>query len=186
MSRIYIFLKLCFLGLISIGCSSDISGEEVRIPPFEVPFYSDKVGLVYTFDVNIIKQLNYSVNIRYYIITPNKWSYLLDKEPKPQERQNLSEILGFSENLVSGEWIDFGVPAKFRVQILQKINNSIVVDKIVNRPKTNSFFYGRIADLVTQKLPEGLYTIRIEYLEGVPELTPLHATFSIGKAHHGK
>lgn len=187
MLRKFLDLRNTFtLALIFFGFVSSVSAGDVSKPPIELPFYPQKVGEIYTFDVNIVEQLTYLVGIRFYLILPNKWSHFFDKDPDPQEAKRFYEILGAPKNIAPGEWIESGVPAKFRVQIIKKESSKIVLDELVNHPKTRAHAYGRTADLVTQGLPEGYYSIRIEYLDGAPELAPLHAKILFTRAHHGK
>jgi len=174
------------LVFIFFGFVSSVSASDVSKPPIELPFYPQKVGEIYSFDVNVVEQLTYLVGIRFYLIFPNKWSHFFDKDPDPQEAKRFYEILGAPKNIAPGEWIEPGVPAKFRVKIIKKENGNIILEELVNHPKTRAHAYGRTADLVTQGLPEGLYSIRIEYLEGAPEIAPLNAKILFARAHHGK
>lgn len=186
MLRKFFYLRKIFtLVLIFLGFVSSVSAGDVSNPPIKLPFYPQKVGETYLFDVNVVDQLTYSVDVRFYLTLPNKWSHFFDKED-PQEAKRLHEILGGAKNIAPGEWIEPGVPAKFRVQIIQKANNKIVLDELINRPETSATYMGRYAVLASKNLPVGTYAIRVEYLEGAPELAPLHAKILFARAHHGK
>ena len=178
--------KFFALVLIFIGLVSGVSAGDVSKPPVELSFDPKKIGETYSFDVNVVEQLNYLVGIRFYLNLPNKWSHFFDKDPDPQEAKRFYEILGAPKKIASGEWVEAGVPAKFRVQIIQKESGKIVSDELISNPKTRAHAYGRTADLVTQGLQEGLYSIFVEYLDGAPELAPLHAKILFSRAHHGK
>lgn len=134
--------------------------------------------------MNIVEQLTYSVDVRFYINLPSKWSHYFDKEP-PEEESRIGEILGGGK-FVNHDWVEFGVPAKFRVQIIQKANSKIILDESINRPRTSATYMGRYAVLATKTLPTGKYSIRIDYLDGGPELAPLYAKILFARAHHGK
>jgi hypothetical protein len=116
---------------------------------------------------------------------PKKWSHFIDKE-STEEEWRLGVILGSPRKTESGEWIEPGVPAKFRVQIIQNETGKHVLDEIVERPETDAAYMGRAATLATKNLPIGLYTISVEYISGAPELAPLYAQISFARAHHGK
>jgi hypothetical protein len=81
--------------------------------------------------------------------------------------------------------VDIGVSAKFWVQIINKMDDQIILNKVVDHPKTVAISAGRTVALVKKNLLEGIYSIRIKYLEGVPEL-PLRAQFVFTKAYHAK
>ncbi len=178
--------KVFALVLIFIGFVSGVSADDVSNPPIELSFYPEKIGETYSFDVNISEQFIYSIGILFYLTLPNKWSHFLDKDPDLQEAKRFYEILGASKKIASGAWVEAGVPAKFRVQIIEKKSGKIVSDELVSNPKTRAHAYGRTADLVTQGLQEGLYSIRVQYLDGAPELAPLHAKVMFARAHYGK
>ena len=170
----------------SFGLSANTKGAESQIPPFSVPFDTKKIGETYNFTANVTEQLNYAISLEFYIITPNKWSHFFDKKQDPEESRKLYETLGGARVTESGKWVEPGVPAKFRVQIINANSKEVLLDKLVDHPESGAFAYGRYATLATQNMPKGLYNIRIEYLEGAPELAPLHTEISFARAHHGK
>lgn len=173
----------------SFGLSANTKGAESQIPPFSVPFDTKKVGETYNFTANVTEQLNYAISLEFYIITPNKWSHFFDKKQDPKEFRKLYETLGGTRKTESGDLVPpavSGVPAKFRVQIINANSKEVLLDKLVDHPGSSAFAYGRSAILATQNMPKGLYNIRIEYLEGAPELDPLHTEISFARAHHGK
>lgn len=175
---IVIFLVFCFC--------QHVNANALSTPPVELPFYPNKVGGTYAFDVNVVEPLTYSVNVRFYLTLPNKWSHFFDDNPDPQEAKRFYEILGGARNVAPGEWIETGIPAKFRVQIVNKADGNVVVNEIIDHPKTAAIAYGRYASLVKKPLSIGVYSISIEYLEGSAELAHLTAKISFARAHHGK
>lgn len=178
-------LYLFFVVLVFIGFAPTCGAHDIDEPPIELPFFPKKIGESYSFDVNLVEQLNYSVDVRFYLILPNKWLPFIERKPDPKEAQNFHKILGGGE-FVNHEWIEHGVPAKFRVQVIRTQDNKIILDELVSNPKTLAFSYGRYAQLIRKSLAVGFYTIRLEYLEGAPELAPLHASILFGRANHGK
>jgi len=162
-----------------------VYAEDFHKPPIELPFHPNKVGGAYAFNADVTEQLTYSVDIRFYIARPNKYSHFFDKD-SPEDAKRLADILGGPRNVAMGEWVEPGVPAKFRVQIIQKTDNKPVLDELVDHPKTSATYAGRYTTLASKNLPIGAYTIRIEYLDGAPELAPLHARILFARAHHGK
>lgn len=177
-------LPVCLV-LILLGLGPGASASDASKPPIELPFYPQKVGEVYAFDVNIVEQSTYSVDVSFYIKMPSKYSHLFDKE-SPEDAKRLFDILGGARKIGPREWIEPGVPAKFRIQIIRKMDGEFVLDELVDHPKTGITYMGRYAVLATKKLPPAQYSIRIEYLEGVSELAPLYAKILFARAHHGK
>jgi len=176
------------VSLFFLGCSAVTYGENIKKIPVVIPFYPGKLGEIYTFDVKITKQLEYSVGVRFYLIEPNKWSYLFDKDIRdvdPQVRRQFYDLMG-GARFVNRQSIEPGLPAKFRVQIIQKKDGSMMLDETINHARTSASYLGRTADLVKKTLPPEIYTVRVEYLEGVPELASLIAQFLFVIAHHGK
>lgn len=185
--KILSFQFTFFFGLIVIsGFGSIAKANGLDKPPVDIPFYPQKVGETYSFDVNVIEQLTYSIGVRFYLVLPNKWSHFLDKDESPEDARHLSEILGGARTTESGEWVEPGVPAKFRVQIVEKSSKAIFLDELISQPKTRATYMGRYAELVTKALPTGIYAIHIEYLYGARDLAPLHAKILFARAHHGK
>ncbi|MCA3033074.1 MAG: DUF5625 family protein [bacterium] len=174
-----------FMTLASPVFSVGAAESAPQVPPIEIPFNTKKIGEKYTFEVNVVEQLTYAVDVRFYITLPNKWSHLFDKE-SPEENKQLFKILGGARKNESGEWVEPGVPIKFRVQILQGKTQEIILDKLVDHPGTAAAYMGRYATLAAKNLPAGVYTVRIEYLEGAAELASLHAKIWFARAHHGK
>lgn len=172
-------LVCIWLALIGSGANA----ADVSNPPIELPFDPGKIGEEYSFDVDVTQRLTYLIGIRFHLVMPNKWP-VFDREPTSQEARRFYELLGAPQNIAPGEWIELGVPAKFKVRIIQDQNT--IFDDVINRPKTRAHSFGRTADLAHISLSAGRYTIRIEYLDGVPELAPLHAIILFARAHHGK
>lgn len=170
--------------LMSVAFLSSANAGSISKPPTNIPISFQKIGQIYSFDVDVIEQSNYSVKIKFYLTLPNKWSHFFDKE-SPEQSRRLYEILGRA-TLTNNKKIDLGVPAKFRVQIYSKSKNLMILDEIVERPTTGSTYMGRYAVLTTNVLPVGIYSVRVHYLQGSPELAQLHAKVSLAKAHHGK
>lgn len=171
--------------LLFFACISNVYANNLK-PPIEIPFYAQKVGEIYTFDVEIEQPLTYSVEIYFYLITPNKWFHFLEKAPDPQKARHFYEILGGAKNIAPGRWVEPGVPAKFKIQIIQKDNNKILLDEVIDHPKTRASAYGRVADIVEKMLPKGAYTIRMQYLDGSPELKSIHTKILFVKLYRGK
>ena len=177
--------KLSILPIIlSLTFISTSYGKDLNNPPIEIPFSTQNVGQTYNFDVNIKQQQTYGINLNFYLKLPNRWSHFLDKE-SPEDARRISDILG-SPKLVNHQWVEPGVPAKFRVQIIQRPANKVVLDQLINTPPTNAAYMGRHAILAEQELPKGTYNIRISYLEGSAALAPLQAKIIFSKAYHGK
>lgn len=174
-----------FIAVMAFLISSKVGASDEKTPPIEVPFYPQKVGSVYIFDVNVVEQLTYAIDVRFYLKLPNKWSHFFDKDLDPQEAKKFYEILG-GARLVNHEWVEPGVPAKFRVQIINKASKKIILNELISRPATSAAYMGRYAVLANANLPIGLYEIRLEYLEGASELWPLYAKIWFARAHHGK
>ncbi len=179
------WLKICVLSPLLFGIFTSANASDASKPPVPIPFQPSKVGEVYTFQVNVVEQLTYAVLVYFYLTLPNKWSHFFDNE-SPEDEKRLAAMLGGTRKAESGEWVEPGVPAKFRVQIMQSRNQKIVLDELVEQPKTGSSYMGRYATLTTKNLPPDLYTIRVEYVAGAPELAPLHAKILFARAHHGK
>lgn len=184
-NRFPILRALFFIMLTSFGLTLRAGETRFQEPPIDLLFTLNRVGQIYTFDVNITEQLTYSIDVRFHLTLPSKWAHFFDKE-SPADSIRIHEILGGSRKNELGEWIEPGVPAKFRIQIIQKTSKAVILDELIDRPKTSSTYMGRYATLATKNLPIGAYTIRIDYLEGAPELAPLHATILFARAHHGK
>lgn len=170
--------------LMSVAFLSSANAGSISKPPTNIPISFQNVGQIYSFDVDIVEQWNYSVDIRFYLTLPNKWSHFFDKE-SPEQSRRLYEILGRT-TLANNKKIDLGVPAKFRVQIYSQSKNTMILDELVERPETNATYMGRYAVLATNVLPVGIYSVRVQYLQGSPELAQLHAKVSLAKSHHGK
>lgn len=179
------FQFIFFITIASFGLSSGAAESAPQVPPFEIPFNTKKIGETYTFEVNVVEQLTYVVDVHFYITLPSKWSHFFDKE-SPEESKQLFKVLGGARKTESGEWVEPGVPIKFRVQILQGKTQEIILDKLVDHPGTSAAYMGRYVTLATKNLPVGLYTVRIDYLEGAAELASLHSKIWFARAHHGK
>jgi hypothetical protein len=178
------FQKMLALGSIMFSFSLNANADIASKPPINIPLHLQNIGQTYRLEANVIEQSRYSITIRFYITQPNKWSHFFDKN-SPEEGLRLNAILGSGPNEV-GKWVDSGVPATFRVQIIQGMDQRAIVDKVISQPKTDATYMGRYATLVEEKLQAGTYTIIVDYVAGVPELGPLHAKITFAKAHHGK
>lgn len=172
------------LVLALIGFVSTVSADDPDKPPIELPFYVKETGKTYSFDVQIVEQLTYSVTLRFYLTLPNKWSHFFDKE-LPEEESRIGELLG-GARLIDGNWVELGVPTKFGIKIFQKYDGSVMLDEYISRPKTAAMYMGRYAVLTSKSLSPGIYSIQIDYLEGAPELAPLRAKLLFARSHHGK
>jgi len=178
-----------------LGFVHDANAEDIKQPPVIVDFYPNKVGNVYTFDLSLETSRTVAITVNFYITLPLYLSkpgrsyflwHFFDKE-SPEEARRLSDLLGSARKIMSGQWVESGVPAKFRVKIFQKTNEKLILDKIVDHPKTLSVYMGRYANLVDKyTLLPGVYTVRIEYLEGAPELAPLYGKILFSRAYTGK
>ena len=183
--KLLYLLKNNVLCSLLFGLVASANAGDASKPPISIPFQLAKIGAVYTFQVHVIEQLTYAINIYFYLTLPNKWPHFLDNE-SPEEERRLGIILGGARKTESSKWIEPGVPAKFRVQIIQNETGKHVLDELVERLETNPAYMGRYATLATKNLPIGLYTISVEYIYGAPELAPLYAKISFARAHHGK
>lgn len=180
------FNKILAAVLLLFGLLTSVSANKYAAPPLELPFIIKNVGTLNTFEVSISEGANYSVALLFCLIPTSKWTRLFGSSPTSEESRRFNELLGVAKKTPSGEWIESGVPASFRVKILNDDNNEIIVDKLINNPGTRAHAYGRIADLVKQELPAGIYSIRVEYLSGSSELVPLNVKVLFSKTHHGK
>jgi len=177
---------LYFIALASLGSSSNAATKlEPHAPPFTLPFDTKKIGQTYTFDVKIAEPLVYAVRLRFYINKPSKYSHFLDSYSLEDDKR-LRTILGGAVLADSGTWIEPGVPAKFLVQINTSADNKPLLSELIDHPKIASMHMGRYTDLVQKKLSAGIYTIRVGYLQGDPELGTLQAEILFARAHHGK
>ena len=104
MALILSFFFFCF--------GQEVNAKEVSTPPIELPFFPNKVGGVYAFDVNVVEQLTYSIEVQFYLTLPSRWSHFFDEKPDPQEAERFYEILGGAKKVAPGEWVETGVPAK--------------------------------------------------------------------------
>jgi hypothetical protein len=151
---------------------------------------------VYTFDVKLDDTLISAIVLHFYITLPLDLakpgrSYLFwhffDKKVSPEESRKLHDILGGARRIAPAQWVEPGVPIKLRVQIIQKLDGKLMLDELVDHPKTNAAYMGRYTNLVEKYLlSPGVYTVRIEYLEGAPELAPLYGKISFSRAYTGK
>ncbi len=181
LNKFFNLRKILTLVLVSLGLVSNASAGTAMKWPFD----PKNVGQTYTFEVNVVEHHIYSVDLRFFLTVPNKWSHFLDKKADPQEAKRFNEVLGMG-GFVDHIWIEPGVPVKLRVQIIQKSDGQVVLDELISRPKTMASGYGRYADLARKSLPVGTYSIRIDYLEGAPELASWPAEILFTRAHHGK
>lgn len=168
------YLVLFFLGFVDIAHAVEPSKL-----PVELAIGPPKAGSTYSFDANIAEQLAYSVNVNFYIREPNKYFSFLDKET-PEMVERLSKILRADATE------DRGIPAKFHVQITRSADGRLIVNEVVNQPKTLATYMGRYAPLVSATLTPGAYRVHFTYLEGAPELSTLRAKITLNRAHHGK
>ncbi len=185
---ILLLLATVFLGLATAFIffyGPDFNRNDPSKPRINLPFDLKKVGETYSFDVNLRGPLTCSLDVKFFIAAPNKWSRLLDKNRGIEEERRFYDLLGGSK-LINHEWIEPGVPAKFRVQFIQKEGNKVILDKIVDHPKTGESYMGRYTILAQDTLQAGTYTIRLDYLEGAPELAPLYAEIRFSRAYTGK
>ncbi len=160
--------------------------DSTDTPPIEAPFNPKYTGEVYSFQANILEQMAYSVDICLYIKAPSKWPHFFDEKPTPEEAKRFYAIFGGGRKTESGRWSTPEVPAIFRIQLIRDKTKEVILDERVNRPEAIPSAYGRYATLAVKTLPAGLYTIRIEYIYGAPELAPLYAKIQLTRAHHGK
>lgn len=133
--------------------------------------------------MNLLEPVTCDLSLRFYIVALNKWSYLLDKYPGPQEEDRFYKIVGNKELNNDNEP---RMPVKLRVQIIQQADNKILLDEVVAYPESSSAYMGRNATLFDKTLQAGRYTIRIDYLEGAPELAPFPAEIWFSRAYTGK
>lgn len=153
-------------------------------PPVEINFYPKNIGSTYTFQVEITEQANYSIELRLYRKMPSKLFGLFENE-SVEDSIYLNKILRGPEKTRSNNWIEMGMPAKFRVTIVNK-ENAIVFDEVVENIKTLPVYMGRYGLLAKKSLPQNLYKISIKYIHGAADLEPLHGKIVFAKAHHGK
>jgi hypothetical protein len=172
-----LFLIFCFLMGATAGESST--------PPVVLEFFPQKVGHSYTLDVKTIEKSSYAITARFYLEKPKR-SFWFSQKQTPEEAARLSHILGGLAKASSGEWVERGVPAQFRVRVFRGTDGKVIVDKLVSRPETNAAYMGRYSILASETLPAGHFKVQIDYLDGAPELASLYAVFMVAKAHHGK
>ena len=130
---------------------------------------------VASFDVQIDEPNSYSVRVNFYIKEPSKYGAFFDRQ-SPEDAGRLSTLLKLGE----------GVPARFRVQVLQASDSRVVLDETVARPDTNARYMGRYAILATKSLAPGKYNVRVDVLDCAADLAPLRAQVELNRTHHGK
>lgn len=153
-------------------------------PPVEINFYPKSIGSTYDFKVKINEQVDYSIELRLYRKIPNNLFWLFENE-SVDDSIYLNEILRGPKKLPSGNWVEMGVPAKFRVTITNE-ENMIVFDEVVENIKTAPLYMGRYGFLAKKTLPKNLYKISIKYINGAAGLAPLYGKIVFAKAYHGK
>lgn len=179
------FQLVTALAIASLGLPSDAAESRLQAPPFNLPFDPKKPGKTYTFNVKVTDPFVYEVSLRFFITRPSKYSHFFDRV-SVEESKRLHAILGGAVLVAPGSWLEVGVPAKLFIQILTSPENKLLLSELVDHPKTAATYMGRYATLAQSKLSAGVYTVRVEYLEGSPDLEPLYAEISFAKAHRGK
>jgi hypothetical protein len=173
------------MGLIFFAYCSFANAVNLSTRQFELPFFPEKVGETYSFDVDIKSESKYSIQLRFYFTSPNKWYEFFDKEQDPRQAEHFYEILGGAK-VVDGKRVEHGVPAKFRVRVIEKSNNKIILNKVAERPGTFAIGYGRYAILAETVIPKGIHTIQVEYVSGAPELATMKSNLLFTTAYSAK
>lgn len=163
-----------FMVLASFGLTSCADEPKLKKPPFELPFDAGSVGSKTNFEVEIIEKNEYLLGIVFFI------------KKTPEEAIRVGKILGASQQIGPAQWVEYGVPATFLVQIYKQPGNEELLNKLVDHPKTRPEDIGRTADIVRIILVPGSYSIKIEYIQGASELASLPSKISFSRAHHGK
>lgn len=165
----------CFVAIFLLGLTSCAEKSKLQKPPIHLPFDAAQVGSKTTFEVKIVEKNEYLLGVVFSI------------EKTPGESTRVGKILGMPYQQTStGQWLELGLPASFRVRIYKQPDNEELLNKIVDHPKTRAGHLGRTADIALIPLNEGIYSITLEYLQGAPELAALPAKIVFSEAHHGK
>lgn len=179
----YKLQKLSVLLLVFLGNTPSAYSAKYSNPPIEVPLYLGNTGKMYEFNALITEQVNYEINVYFYLTSPNKWFKFLNKQT-PEKAKQIYQILG--GRFLNNHWSDNGVPAKFNVQIVRKKDKKVILNDTITNPVTNATYMGRYATLANLYLLKGEYLIKIKYLDGDLILAPLQAKFMLTKAYQGK
>ncbi|RYZ85526.1 MAG: hypothetical protein EOP04_15775 [Proteobacteria bacterium] len=164
-------LLTVFLSLASISCAEE---PQTRKPPVELAFDGGMVGGKTTFEVKIDEKKEYLLGV----------AFSLDENAA--KAAQVEKILGIPYLAGSGKWIEPGVPAKFNIQIHKQPNNEMVLDSLVDHPKTRPGYKSRTADIAVFPMDVGVYRVTLQYVQGSPALASIPASILFTKAHHGK
>jgi Domain of unknown function (DUF5625) len=170
-------LQIIFLlALTSLGLTSCAGEPKIYKPPLLLPFDPGHVGSKTEFEVKIVEKRNYLLGIRFFI------------KATPEEAIRVGKVLGASKQIPGSiKFVELGVPATFRVQIYKQPGNQELLNELVDHPKTRVGGIGRTADVVSVDLEPGNYSVKLEYVQGAPELAALlPAEIIFAKSHHGK
>ena len=178
-------LPLLFTALLC--CLANATDIKLQKPPLSQPFNLATTGS-YSFQTEITDaytyQLALSFSLRPFIDdknTPVFASFWNTKgEETPDDAQHLYKLLGGGTD--ASQWKQTGVPATFRVQILQHPSTTPLFDKTITNPETNAEYGGRYTYLFADKLTPGRYSVRVQYLQGDPSLAPIHALLTFRKS----
>lgn len=164
-------LLIVFMSLTSISCAEE---HQKQKPPIELVFDGGIVGERIAFEVKIDEKKEYLLGLIFSI------------DENPAKAAQVKKILGIPYLAGSGKWIEPGVPAKFNIQIHKQPNNEMVLDSLVDHPKTRPGYKSRTADIAIFPMDVGVYRVTLQYVQGSPALASIPAKILFTKAHHGK
>ena len=179
-----IFKVILFL---FVGLSQGACKGELEEPPVELRVESLSVGEVYSFKVMTEERRDYAVYIYFYARYPNtNWLFSrFEKSYIREEREKLLDMFPKRESLgATAAYRE--TRAKFKVKITDLKSDEIILDAVVDRPKSNDSAGGRYSILVEKNMSPGQYKIDVLYLEGDPGLASLRARFVFYDAPRGK
>ena len=168
-------------------CLANAADLKLQKPPLSQPFNLATTG-AYSFQTEIKDAYTYQLALSFSLhpfldykeIPPLLPLWNKKYEETSEDSQKLYKLLG--GGTAASQWKQTGVPATFRVQILQHSSPIPLFDKAITNPETNAEYGGRYTYLFTDKLTPGRYSIHVQYLQGDPSLAPIHALLTFRKS----
>ncbi|MES2662642.1 MAG: DUF5625 family protein [Pseudomonadota bacterium] len=193
MKNIFKFTIIILLAFITASCNQTQLNEMksgVLQQPFKIPFDIKKTGIVNKIKFQIMQRDRYAVDIQF-ALSPvqKKVGFFSSHKVTPQEQKDatrLFEILGGIPGTPRKLVQDNGVPATIRVQFIRQSDQKVLLNQVVDRPRTWPGGGGRNAPLTEIVLDPGFYAIKWEILQIAPELAPLYTQIFFVNDYHGK
>ncbi len=193
MKNFFTFSIFIVLAFITSSCNQPQLNEMksgVLQQPFEIPFDIKKIDVVNEIKFQITQRDRYAVDIQFALSPPKKVSFFSSNTITEKDKENskrLFEMLGGIRR-VKGHTgpDDTGVPATIRVQFIRQSDDKVLLNQVVDHPRTWAGSGGRYAPLAEIILDSGFYTIKWEIVQIAPELTSLYTEIFFSKAFHGK